>query len=124
MTACPWWGCTTAAGIRLLEAPAGVQAQMRQYCGSVAVDRGASLIAVSAPRGNLVAFWDADGSYLTSTMVPDGCGVAPTDQRGEFLITSGLGEVMAFEPRSGTRRIIQPSGGDSGWDNHLLLTPA
>jgi hypothetical protein len=31
---------------------------------------------------------------------------------------------MALEPRSGTRRIIQSSGGHSGWDNHLWLTPA
>jgi hypothetical protein len=120
----PLVGLHDGTGIRLLEAPVGVQSQMRQYCGSVAVDRSASLIAVSAPRGNLVAFWDADGSYVTSTMVPDGCGVTPTHRPGEFVISSGLGQVMAFEPRSGTRRIIESSGGHSGWDNHLWLTPA
>jgi uncharacterized protein len=110
--------------IRLLEAPPGVQAQMRQYCGSVAADRSGSLIAVSAPRGNLVTFWDAaDGSYLTSTMLADGCGVAPTDQEGAFLITSGVGQVMRFEPRTGRRTMVAVTElQDTGWDNHLRMT--
>jgi hypothetical protein len=109
--------------IRLLEAPAEVQAQMRQYGGSVAVDRGGSLIAVSAPRGNLITFWDAAaGAYLTSTLVAAGCGVAPTEQPGAFLITSGLGEVMRFEPKSGRRTMLEPAGlPGSGWDNHLRM---
>jgi hypothetical protein len=110
--------------IHLLDAPAGVQAQMRQYCGSVAVDRGGSLIAVSAPRGNLVTFWDAaDRSFLCSTMLADGCGVAPTDQPGAFLITSGIGQVMRFEPRTGLRTMIAVTElQDTGWDNHLRRT--
>jgi hypothetical protein len=117
----PLVGVHDGERIRLLEAPAGVQAQMRQYCGSVAVDRGGGLIAVSAPRGNLVAFWDAaKDAYLTSTMLADGCGVAPTDRPGSFLITSGLGQVMEFEPRTGRRRMIELDGlPDSGWDNHV-----
>jgi hypothetical protein len=109
--------------IRLLEAPAAVQAQMRQYALSVAVDRGSSLIAVSAPSGNLITFWDAgEGVYLSSTMVADGCGVAPTERSGEFLITSGLGQVMRFDPTTGRRTLIElaelPA---SGWDNHLRM---
>jgi hypothetical protein len=109
--------------IRSLEAPPEVQAQMRQYGGSVAVDRGGSLIAVSAPRGNLITFWDAAASaYLTSTMVADGCGVAPTGQPGEFLITSGLGQVVRFDPRSGRRTLLELTDlSDTGWDNHLRL---
>ena len=109
--------------IRLLEAPAGVQAQMRQYGGSVAVDRGGSVIAVSAPRGNLITFWDAvAGAYLTSTMVADGCGVAPIGRPGAFLITSGVGQVMRFEPRSGRRTMLTLADlPESGWDNHLRM---
>jgi hypothetical protein len=109
--------------IRLLEAPAAVQAQMRQYALSVAIDRGGSLIAVSAPRGNLIAFWDAaECAYLTSTMVADGCGIAPTEREGEFLITSGLGQVLRFEPKSGRRTMLQLADlPASGWDNHLRM---
>jgi uncharacterized protein len=117
----PLVGVHDGAGIRLLAAPAGVQAQMRQYGGSVAVDRGGELIAVSAPRGNLVTFWDAvAGAYLTSTMLADGCGVAPTGRPGQFLITSGLGQVMRFEPRSGRRTMLADLPG-SGFDNHLRM---
>jgi hypothetical protein len=119
----PLVGIHAGDRIRLLEAPAEVQAQMRQYGGSVAVDRGGGLIAVSAPRGNLITFWDAAaGAYLTSTMVADGCGVAPTEQPGAFLITSGQGRVMRFEPKSGRRTMLEPAGlPDSGWDNHLRM---
>jgi uncharacterized protein len=96
---------------------------MRQYGGSVAVDAGGRLIAVSAPRGNLVTFWDAaEAAYLTSTMLADGCGVAPTDQPGEFLITSGLGQAMCFAPQTGKRTALDLAGlADSGWDNHLRM---
>jgi hypothetical protein len=53
-------------------------------------------------------------------MLADGCGVAPTDRPGSFLITSGLGQVMEFEPRTGRRRMIELDGlPDSGWDNHV-----
>jgi hypothetical protein len=109
--------------LRPLEAPPAVQAQMRQYGGSVAVDRGGSQIAVSAPRGNLITFWDAaEGAYLTSTMVPDGCGVAPTEQPGQFLITSGLGQVVRFEPKSGWRTLLELADlPETGWDNHLRM---
>jgi hypothetical protein len=89
----------------------------------VAVDRDGSVIAVSAPRGNLITFWDAvERAYLTSTMVADGSGVAPTEQPGQFLITGGQGQVMLFEPRSGRRTMIELAGlPESGWDNHLRL---
>jgi hypothetical protein len=111
--------------IRMLHGPAAVQAQMRQYCGSVAVDRGGSLIAVSSPRGNLITFWDAaEHTYVSSTLVPDGCGVSATEQPGAFLITSGTGQVIRYEPRTGQRTMIEVAGlQDSGWDNHLWFAP-
>jgi hypothetical protein len=109
--------------IRLLEAPAGIQASMRQYGGSVAVDCGGDLVAVSAPRGNLVTFWDAtEKTFLTSTMLADGCGVSPTDRPGAFLITSGIGHIICFEPRTGQRTVIAgPDPQGTGWDNHLRM---
>jgi hypothetical protein len=55
-------------------------------------------------------------------MLADGCGVAPTERPGEFLITSGLGQVMRFEPQSGRRTMIELADLlDSGWDNHLRM---
>lgn len=112
--------------IRLLEAPEGVQRRMRQYGGGVAADQEGRLIAVSAPRGDVVTFWDAvQGVYLTSIRLQDGCGVSPTDQAGAFLITSGLGDILCFEPRTGRRQPLAFAAlGPSSWDNHLRMRVA
>ena len=86
-----------------LQAPDDVQYRMRHYGGSVAVDRTGGLIAVSAPRGNLVTFWDGrEGRFLTSADIQDGCGVAPTDRAGEFMLTGGEGNIRPG-PASGRR---------------------
>ena len=111
------------SGITKLQAPDEVQRRMRHYGGSVAVDRSGELIAVSAPRGNLVTFWDGrEGRYLTSAEVPDGCGVAPTDRDGEFMLTGGSGDVLLVRPLAGDVDQIQiPGLADARWDNHLRL---
>ena len=98
---------------------------MRHYGGSVAVDRAGELVAVSAPRGNLVTFWDGrERRYLTSTELTDGCGVAPTDQPGEFLLTGGDGDVRVARPRSNEVSTIDvDSLAAARWDNHLRLVP-
>jgi hypothetical protein len=39
------------------------------------------------------------------------------------LITSGIGQVMRFEPRTGLRTMIAVAElQDTGWDNHLRMT--
>ncbi len=110
--------------IRTLSAPEDIQRRMRHYAGSVAVDHAGMLIAVSAPRGNLAAFWDGiDGHYLTHTEIQDGSGVAPTNKPGEFMLTGGTGEVMCFEPHLETREAVDITKlGPSSWDNHLRLS--
>lgn len=121
----PLVGIHDGGAIRLLEAPAAVQRQMRHYGGSVAVDQAGSLIAVSAPRGNLVTFWDgAAGRYLGATELADGCGVAPTDRPGEFMLTSGTGRLLRITPRDGERQPLAVAALDHPrWDNHLRLQP-
>jgi hypothetical protein len=109
-----------------LWAPDDIQRRMRHYGGSVAVDKAGRLIAVSAPRGNLVTFWDGEGlRYLTSVEIEDGCGVAPTEQAGQFLLTGGTGLVRLVQPRSETIAPVAIAGLDgASWDNHLRLAGA
>ncbi len=113
------------AGLRTLEAPEAIQRQMRHYGGSVAVDHAGEVIAVSAPRGNCITFWDGrDGRYLTSVELRDGCGVAPTDQSGEFLLTGGEGHVVFFQPGANATTKVHIDGlATARWDNHLRLVP-
>ncbi|MEM8950131.1 MAG: DUF1513 domain-containing protein [Pseudomonadota bacterium] len=121
----PLVGIHDGSGIQMLRAPDDVQRQMRHYGGSVAVDRAGELIAVSAPRGNLVTFWDGrERRYLTSTALTDGCGVAPTDQPGEFLLTGGAGDVRLARPLDNEIDMIEIKDlAAARWDNHVRLAP-
>jgi uncharacterized protein len=105
-----------------LYAPAAINRQMTQYCGSVRIDSSGRIAAVSAPRGNLITFWDLEqGTYLTQLEVRDGCGLAATAVPGEFIASSGTGQVYQLYPGEERReRLIQDMRLDRlAWDNHL-----
>ncbi len=108
--------------LHLLHGPPNVIRAMKNYCGSVCFDPSGRTIAVSAPRGNLVTFWDVGtGRYQSSTRVPDGCGIAPGSLPDEFLASSGLGGVVVIDARSGTTRPLAVGGLEAArWDNHLV----
>ena len=108
--------------LRLLQGPPNVIRAMKNYCGSVCFDPSGGTVAVSAPRGNLVTFWDVGtGRYQSSTGVPDGCGIAPGSLPDEFLVSSGLGGVVVIDARSGTTRPLAVGGLEAArWDNHLV----
>lgn len=110
------------ANIKTLNAPQNIQRRMRHYAGSVAVDQANELIAVSAPRGNLVTFWDgSNGRYLTHTDIQDGSGVARTAKPGEFILTGGTGDVMLARPLTNEVSPIDTGLGHTRWDNHLRM---
>ena len=109
--------------LRLLEGPPHVLRAMKQYCGSICFDSSGRIIAVSAPRGHLVTFWDAGaGGYLSSAGVADGSGVAPSGRPGEFLGSSGRGGVVVIGIRSSAVRPVETTFVKAGlWDNHLVV---
>ena len=111
--------------MRLLQGPHSLLRAMKNYCGSICFDPSGRTIAVSAPRGNLVTFWDVGtGRYQSSTRVPDGCGIAPGSLPDEFLASSGLGGVVVVDARSGTIRPLAVGGLEAvRWDNHLVAAP-
>lgn len=111
--------------LRILKAPDAVLRAMNHYCGSVAFDRGGRLLGVSAPRGNVVTFWDAvTGKLTASAPVPDGCGLAAGTRSGTFVVSSGQGGVVMIDARSGESRPITSAFLDRGrWDNHIAVTP-
>ncbi len=104
-----------------LEAPEATTLNLNGYCGSVAVDRGGKLAAVSAPRGNRVLFWNTATRELTGSIpIADGCGLAAGPAAGSFVLTSGLGAFVVGGP--GLPTPVEPDGG-APWDNHLLVVP-
>ena len=108
--------------LRPLEGPPHILRAMKQYCGSVCFDSSGAVIAVSSPRGHLITLWDTcAGSYLFSVRVVDGNGVAPGQQPGIFLASSGRGGVVEIDVPSGTARQINTTFlNASRWDNHLV----
>ncbi len=109
------------AELHALEAPNNVQYRMRQYCGSVRFDASGSVFAISCPRGGVITFWDAQShKFLTNIAAPDGCGLAETNRKGEFVGTSGLGDGWRMDALNRKRQELPDDSLKSlKWDNHL-----
>jgi hypothetical protein len=104
----------------LVEAPVETQSALANYVGSVAADAGGFIVAASAPKGGLIAYWDVGSKrYLGCSDLKDGCGVAPTRHRASFLLTSGEGWLVEADildlPGAMPRRSPYE------WDNHAIL---
>ncbi|GGC10411.1 hypothetical protein GCM10011352_41120 [Marinobacterium zhoushanense] len=113
--------------LRLLKAPTEINRQMAQYCGSARFDSSGRIAAVSAPRGNLITFWDVDNSrYLTSLKAADGCGLAATEEPEVFIASSGRGHCYTLYPREEYREPLRlpPQLSSLAWDNHMMLFQA
>lgn len=109
--------------LQFLAAPHEVLRAMKQYCGSVCFDSSGQVCAVSAPRGNLITFWDTfTGNFLSAVKVQDSSGVAPGEQAGEFLASSGNGEVFVVNSHSSNKFLLKTHDfKPDHWDNHLMV---
>ncbi len=108
--------------LQLLKAPAEINRAMQQYCGSARCDSSGRYAAVSAPRGDLITFWDlSDGRFLSATRCRDGCGLAALDAAGRFLISSGSGRCYRYD-LAADRKQVQPLQLSQAmqWDNHMI----
>jgi len=117
---------------------------MRNYVGSVAVNRRGDVIAASSPVGGQVLFWqisetadarDANTRADTPTLLdvvtlPDVCGIAPWGAAG-FLLSSGHGALVRHDPVdsavntaniNSTLSMPIPATHALAWDNHLCAT--
>ncbi len=109
--------------LALLRAPAPVERRMRNYCGSVCLDSGERVMAVSHPRGGQTTFWSwPEGEYLSRIEVLDGCGLAPAAEAGRFWISNGRGELILHDATADAAA-PQTIAVDEGryWDNHLTF---
>lgn len=107
--------------LRAFEAPDEEWRGLRTYIGSVAYDRSGGFVACASPRGNRVMLWKADGRFLGSLPLVDGCGLAATREPGRFLATSGLGEVVLIGANDEGVGVIARKSGGPRFDNHAVL---
>lgn len=109
------------AEVKMMSAPDEVQISMKNYVGSVSVDRSGEFIAASCPRGNLVTFWNANNmEFIGTKSLTDGCGISGTKKDREFLLTSGEGVLEVRSINSGHERDTQRRF-PVNWDNHAEL---
>ncbi len=106
--------------LKLVNAPQDQLLAMKNYVGSVAVDRSGTIAATSSPKGGLTLFWDIRTQrYLGERKIADNCGVARTNHHGAFLITSGQGDVVSVD----MKRVVKDydSKIKYQWDNHVII---
>jgi uncharacterized protein len=102
----------------IVPAPDMTQSSLRNYIGSVTVDKSGGIVAASAPKGGLVTYWDVAGRrYLGTSELSDGCGLAPTHRSANFLLTSGEGWLATAEANGRMARQLS----SFHWDNHAIL---
>ncbi|MET0689246.1 MAG: DUF1513 domain-containing protein [Methyloceanibacter sp.] len=102
----------------IVPAPDMTQSSLRNYIGSVTVDKSGGIVAASAPKGGLVTYWDVAGRrYLGTSELSDGCGLAPTHRSANFLLTSGEGWLVTAGPAAAASRFTS----QFQWDNHAIL---
>lgn len=109
-----------------LPTPTKTLRAMKQYCGSVCFDSAGRTIAVSAPRGNMVACWNiATNRFITGFKIADCSALAPTDTVGEFVAAAGNGDISLINAHQGTISALNHSArGQRRWDNHMTFAGA
>lgn len=105
--------------IEYLPIPENVRTRFKQYCGSVCFDKSGDVLAVSTPKGGLVAYWHANSkTFLGVENCRDVCGLVATDNAHEFLLTSGTGVQLKSNPVQNTSKVINKHP-NFHWDNHF-----
>ncbi len=111
--------------LQLLAAPDAINQRMKQYCGSIRLDVSGQIAAVSSPRGHVITFWNLpEARFMTMMHCRDGCGLSATDQHGEFLASSGFGQLYRMNPLTHLRERMPLDGTASQlrWDHHMKRT--
>lgn len=104
--------------LRLLRAAPELQPQLKQYIGALRYDLGGRFFAASAPKGNMITFWDAEaGTLLHSTRARDGCGVCAVDNG--FVFSTGTGRVAHIDLATQAVAELDAAVERVFWDNHM-----
>ena len=113
--------------ISLLPTPDDELAALKNYIGSVAVDRDGEVLAATSPHGNRIAFWNIrSGEFIGSRRMADVCGLAATADAGEFIASSGnegCAELVLRGNEISTSIELSQifSLPLQVWDNHLVM---
>lgn len=108
---------------KFTQTPQKVQAQNKQYIGSICFDASGTYFAATSPRGNIVSFYDQNGRFLSQYSMLDVCAVAATNTPNEFVLASGMGDIDLYNVQHKTVKKLRTQSAKTGlyqWDNHMF----
>ena len=92
--------------------------KMQQYTASVCIDSALNIAAVTAPRGDLVSYWDlSTDKFIGLYNNRDCAGIALADDG--FMLSYGKGVIKRIAALS-QKPIEQQAVSGIKWDNHML----
>jgi len=92
--------------------------KMQQYTASVCIDSALNIAAVSAPRGDIVSYWDLNTDKFIGLYNNRDCaGVALADDG--FMLSNGKGVIKRIAALS-QKPLEQRVTSGIKWDNHML----
>lgn len=112
-------GGTTIESVR---AARDLRVRMQRYAASVCV-APTGVAAVTCPRGDVVAlFASGTGELVASHAIRDAGGITTIGAGSRFLVTTGLGEILELDSRTGARVDESVEIARVRWDNHAVVT--
>jgi hypothetical protein len=106
--------CTLGEGIKLWELDGALLSSFANYTGSLAISGDKNQIAVSSPKGGVVAILEAQtGNVLSVSPIKRGNGLGYKST--ELIATADDGHLTSLRPQSGAKHF------DFAFDNHLAV---
>ncbi|MFT6201208.1 MAG: hypothetical protein ACJATV_000945 [Granulosicoccus sp.] len=103
-----------------LEIPSELETKLKGYIGSIALDASQKVLAATAPKGNCVLFYTANGEFMYHMNSDDVCGVQSTKNPKEFILTNGKGDMIRCKADAELSTTSVTQHKSIYWDNHLI----
>lgn len=108
--------------LQAVEAPAELWSQLDGYIASLSCHKTRDTVCITAPRANTATFWQRSTGKLIRTQTLSDCsGVCSHPQLPQYYISSGDGDLAAFDAQTG-EKLWQRRFEGIHWDNHLTWT--
>lgn len=115
----------------LIQEGESVKAKMKNYAGSICFDTSREFFAVSCPKGHTAFVYGYDqnrNAYLHQQIsMTDVCGLTAGRAAGEFILSSGYGQIKKIDVlSSGIKRQVHHNERSypEAFDNHMAKLPS
>lgn len=103
--------------------PQALTQSIRGYMADIAFDEKNHILAVTAPRGNLLTLWDIESSELLQEIpLPQPSGVQYLASQEQFIVSSAKGDLFSVKLNN-SQMVVDTifKSNNTAWDNHLVI---